>query len=1002
MSGAPTIKYIPQDYERAYYQALFKVADTAGRGQIGGAEAVQFFTRSKLPIDTLKNIWTVADQPPSNYLDLPKFAVAVRLIQCMQNGQRGQGANLATPPGVVMRPAMFEGVSGVTVPFPIDPGPGAPGAGPPRPSPTPMPPQQQHQPPAPPQQQQYPQPPPPHQQQHHMSMVQPQPQQQQSTSTALTAQDPYFMGPSDFSRYESIFQEYGKEDGYVYGGEAVALFSKSGMPQQALAAIWNMVDHPVDNRLDKVEFAIAMHLIVCVSKKNMPMPPSLPNSLVQLKQQKLAQQQQQQSLPPVPQPQPQQYPQPHLSPTRSLPSPTPQHQLQQPYQQPSHGTDAAAAAALVEAAGASAAAALKQVSQPPPLSAAQGGMSISDAFEGLGTDPTTPEMFAPPPEPAPVEYAPPMPSSPEPAPAPVVAVPATAPLPGAHAATAQAGMSSSMSASAGGGRGLESPDRSSPPTASSVMGTSSSSTEVMQMRELLQKLQAENISLKAQLSGTTEDERDVQKELSMTIAEVARLSSVLSGLRQQVAAQKQRLADLTATLKSAKDNAGLLKSLIDEETATKDALELANQTLMTATAGGGVRSQVEAPEDMFSAPPPQSNGYGQTSSQPAAYGQTPTQPAAYGQSSSQPAAYGQPSSARYGQAPRTSQADNSSVEMTLDMAVIPEVSSNMEMSAATPQSQEFNGPTSTHQGSYDYPQQQSGQQQQPISTSNFVGAPSSSLSQGSGHNRNLSTASAFGFDDGDIMGGRPLATVAAGPSIDFSSSAAASAAEAQQKPPPAPQVDFEELRKQAKEAGDIANEAEENSLSLLTQLSEARGVAEEAEEALNKLRRSSEVNKDKKKGLFGGGGKPTKKELKMEQQLAIEAKAKKDELLQLQGRANDAQALAMETRREADRLQRAVEEAEMAQASANSLQEQQSPLGPQSISQMASPRSNGEQQPHNNNISKTFYPPQQQPAHDASSPNSGYNPNVMSNSSGGFSIPDPTYDANAYDNPFES
>jgi hypothetical protein len=34
------------------------------------------------------------------------------------------------------------------------------------------------------------------------------------------------------------------------------------------------------SRLDQAEFAIAMHLIVCVSKKNLPLPSSLPQSLV--------------------------------------------------------------------------------------------------------------------------------------------------------------------------------------------------------------------------------------------------------------------------------------------------------------------------------------------------------------------------------------------------------------------------------------------------------------------------------------------------------------------------------------------------------------------------------------------------------------------------------------------------------------------------------------------------------------------------------------------------
>lgn len=110
--------YSPELNERPYYDGLFQAADTNRTGQIGGQEAVAFFSRSKLPLEQLKNIWTVADNPPTNILDRPKFAVAVRLIQLMQNGVKGQGANLAAPPGATLRPVFLEGVSGSMVPMP--------------------------------------------------------------------------------------------------------------------------------------------------------------------------------------------------------------------------------------------------------------------------------------------------------------------------------------------------------------------------------------------------------------------------------------------------------------------------------------------------------------------------------------------------------------------------------------------------------------------------------------------------------------------------------------------------------------------------------------------------------------------------------------------------------------------------------------------------------------------------------------------------------------------
>lgn len=43
-----------------------------------------------------------------------------------------------------------------------------------------------------------------------------------------------------------------------------------------------MVDQPVDNKLDSLEFSLAMHLIVCLTKKGLPLPPSMPGSLARL------------------------------------------------------------------------------------------------------------------------------------------------------------------------------------------------------------------------------------------------------------------------------------------------------------------------------------------------------------------------------------------------------------------------------------------------------------------------------------------------------------------------------------------------------------------------------------------------------------------------------------------------------------------------------------------------------------------------------------------------
>eukprot|EP00984_Skeletonema_dohrnii_P011112 scaffold4418_cov86-Skeletonema_dohrnii-CCMP3373.AAC.3 len=299
----PTNQLSPS--EQAYYDALFTAADKSSTGYLSGPTAVEFLSLSKLPVDLLKTIWSMADQnPTNNTLDKPKFAVAVRLIQLFQNGKKPVDLelNLSPEDGVVpMRPPFFEGVN----------------------LQQPPPPQQQVQQPVPQQHspQRSPQPSPPMQP---MSSPMRSPTNSISmnggmggmstpstigtamstnpnynnnpppTTTALATQDPYTMTPTEQTRYTALFPTYATiEPNYVHGAQAVELFLKSGMDRNQLKAIWTMCDDdPVDNKLDVVEFAIAMHLIVCVTKKGLGLPQVLPASLVRVRRESRMQQQQ--------------------------------------------------------------------------------------------------------------------------------------------------------------------------------------------------------------------------------------------------------------------------------------------------------------------------------------------------------------------------------------------------------------------------------------------------------------------------------------------------------------------------------------------------------------------------------------------------------------------------------------------------------------------------------------------------------------------------------------
>jgi hypothetical protein len=91
----------------------------------------------------------------------------------------------------------------------------------------------------------------------------------------------YAVSAADQAKYDSIFATTdGDGDGFVSGAEAVALFSKSGLDKATLKAIWTLADADRDARLDHGEFSVAMHLVVSVSKRGLPLPPALPTELL--------------------------------------------------------------------------------------------------------------------------------------------------------------------------------------------------------------------------------------------------------------------------------------------------------------------------------------------------------------------------------------------------------------------------------------------------------------------------------------------------------------------------------------------------------------------------------------------------------------------------------------------------------------------------------------------------------------------------------------------------
>jgi hypothetical protein len=182
---------------------------------------------------------------------------------------------------------------------------------------------------------------------------------------------------------------------------------------------------------------------------------------------------------------------------------------------------------------------------PPPLTQA-GGLSISDAFEGLNAAPVNSMM--PPPRQA--TWG--MDSGHQRAPS---------PLPSSAPSDVSTGEKSNLETA-----GIREPPEI-PKTTQQLKSTynmGEANEELGKLKAVLQKLQAENISLRATMGSLTDEEKEVQKEINATVAEIGKLSNELTGLRAKVLAAKARLLEATAELKACHEKKGYVFSHISE------------------------------------------------------------------------------------------------------------------------------------------------------------------------------------------------------------------------------------------------------------------------------------------------------------------------------------------------------------------------------------------------------------------------------------------------------
>ncbi|RKP39486.1 hypothetical protein BJ085DRAFT_15098, partial [Dimargaris cristalligena] len=210
---------ILSETERNKYRRLFQNCHPKD-GLLDGESARQVLMKSKLSVETLGQIWGLADTHRRGSLDLTDFMIAMYYVQRMMEGR------LARLPTEV--PDSLIASARGTEPPPVN-----------------------------------------------RSVFSP------DLSTFEPASTPAWdIGAKEKARADQFFALVDtQKHGYVGGEEAVQFFLKSELPEADLAAVWDLADHEKSGRLNREEFAVALHLIngLVAGRK---LPTRLPESLV--------------------------------------------------------------------------------------------------------------------------------------------------------------------------------------------------------------------------------------------------------------------------------------------------------------------------------------------------------------------------------------------------------------------------------------------------------------------------------------------------------------------------------------------------------------------------------------------------------------------------------------------------------------------------------------------------------------------------------------------------
>ncbi|KFA45447.1 hypothetical protein S40293_10144 [Stachybotrys chartarum IBT 40293] len=228
----------------AQYSSLFE-RQPLQNGLLPGDQARQIFDKSGLSNDVLGKIWELSDTEQRGALVQTEFVIAMHLLTSMKSRTLQALPNVL--PAALYEAATLRGAA-------------------PRQSP-------------------------------HSTGMAPIPRQmsgasQPRTSSPLGGGFPHMapqstggdwaVTPVDKARFDQIYTDLDKTNkGYITGEEAVPFLSKSELPEDTLAQIWDFADFAGQGQLTREGFAVAMYLIRQLrSSRSTTLPSTLPPNLI--------------------------------------------------------------------------------------------------------------------------------------------------------------------------------------------------------------------------------------------------------------------------------------------------------------------------------------------------------------------------------------------------------------------------------------------------------------------------------------------------------------------------------------------------------------------------------------------------------------------------------------------------------------------------------------------------------------------------------------------------